>query len=317
MKMQLNQESKLLSCSFYTSSYPWIDVLCDDWTRFCQEHGLIYERMIEIQANKMDFLNDLLDTGLVSRLSSLSAKESTMKKMQSHPCNSYGCKDSLSLSSTTSCILNSVCVAGLYPNIAFIVRPPKKFVEVMGANIERDLQAKELKVYVPIYSRGGSTSSDDQAEKLDRDLNVVLDSTPNMQRVLMHNSSVNRTNTVYSYSNYLVYAEKYTPPAQAGNAGNSPLYLQVTAEALPWALVLFTGRIQYDRKNRVLMIDDYVRCGSFLRSTDVVDYQCAGCILLSIDLLAQKRSTRCCLLCSKHWIAFYSKTARRVGRKVL
>lgn len=46
-------------------------------------------------------------------------------------------------------LLAAVFVAGLYPQVMQIQRPPKKFMEVMGAAVEKDVLAKEIAFYVP------------------------------------------------------------------------------------------------------------------------------------------------------------------------
>lgn len=65
--------------------------------------------------------------------------------------------------SVTKIVSASIC-AGLYPSLAKILRPPKRFVEVAGGNIERDAEAKEIQVFIPTDTFSSNTNHPSSTE---------------------------------------------------------------------------------------------------------------------------------------------------------
>ena len=84
---------------------------------FCRNYGLSEERLVEICQSQVDLLEGLVDIGFLSSV-----------------------RDGISLKDTNwfnrnhkkPKIVASACCAGLYPQLARIIRPPKRFVEVAG-----------------------------------------------------------------------------------------------------------------------------------------------------------------------------------------
>ena len=46
-------------------------------------------------------------------------------------------------------MVSAVLCAGVYPHVARVIRPPKRFVELSGGSIEKDLEANEFTYYIP------------------------------------------------------------------------------------------------------------------------------------------------------------------------
>eukprot|EP00981_Chlorochromonas_danica_P001839 scaffold386_cov174-Ochromonas_danica.AAC.13 len=86
-----------------------------------------------------------------------------------------------------------------------------------------------------------------------------------LQRAFVHGSSLNADNTTFYSCNYLVYADKYIPPSSSSTSNNNnsnsdgeKVFLQYTSEIIPWALLLFAGKMNYQYKEQSLVIDDYI-----------------------------------------------------------
>ena len=55
---------------------------------------------------------------------------------------------SVNKNTSKSKLIISLLSVGLYPNIAYVLKPPKTFVEVIGGNIQRDTEAQEFKLVI-------------------------------------------------------------------------------------------------------------------------------------------------------------------------
>lgn len=169
-------------------------------------------------------------------------------------------------------LLSAIYCAGLYPQVCKILHPPKRFMEVMGAAVERDAEAKEVKYYLPksqlINPQTDAVSflTTTNARGVSGDYDI---STDNLQRIFIHPSSVNFSNASYNTSNYLLYGEKSianAPPSGnvKGNASNNnnqqeKIYIKDTCEVTAFALLLFGGALSYDSSKGLLLVDDWIR----------------------------------------------------------
>lgn len=114
--------------------------------RFCTNHCLVYERMQEIGDSLRDLAEDLWDLQLFTFPASQGSNQTNRKWILSQildptnvHCNRYAQRPRL---------FAAVLCAGLYPQIVQIQRPPKKFIDVMGNAIEKDVFLQELVFYV-------------------------------------------------------------------------------------------------------------------------------------------------------------------------
>ena len=100
--------------------------------------------MQEIQQLSRDFLRDLANINLIASVQEGASADS--------PCNVNSKKPKL---------LSAAVCAGLYPQVSRIIRPPKRFEEVMGSAFEKDDDSKEIKFYVPshVTARGAEGAS--------------------------------------------------------------------------------------------------------------------------------------------------------------
>ena len=116
---------------------------------FCKQHGLSYDRVAEIADTQRDLLEGLVQLGLLG-----SVAEAFLPPHSSEPSQSLQ-QQQLELrqrarncNADKSRVLSAVYCAGLYPQVARVLRPVKRFKEVMGSAMERNVEAKELKFYI-------------------------------------------------------------------------------------------------------------------------------------------------------------------------
>lgn len=125
--------------------------------QFCNEHQLTLEAMVEIvdvtygdlveELFKLHYLSEsdrdlLIFKGTRSNGYSRNSEGSGSALEMDVECNRNGSKPKLVVALLT---------VGLYPNIAFILKPPKTFVETMGSNLERDAKLNEYKYVYSTY----------------------------------------------------------------------------------------------------------------------------------------------------------------------
>lgn len=225
--------------------------------RFCKQHGLAYERMNEIRQSMREFMEDLVDIGLLS-----SVKNGMDLNNPIANGNSYR----INLLAATYC-------AGLYPQVAKIIRPPKRFMEVMGAAVERDTDAKEIKLYVPrmVASQSSDPTQPSTAMNFPRHANADFDiSTEDLQRVFIHPTSINFQNNAFKASNYIMFGEKQVVQSNFSaidkSNGNgqqvgdgTKIYLRDTSEVTAYSLLFFGGELEYNRDAGVIVVDNWIR----------------------------------------------------------
>ncbi len=223
--------------------------------RFCREHGLAYERMQEIRQSMREFMEDLVDIGLLSTVKNGMDLNNPITNGNSYRIN----------------LLAATYCAGLYPQVAKVIRPPKRFMEVMGAAVERDTDAKEMKLYVPRVST--STDSDPFKSPVGinfpRHANADFDiSTEDLQRVYVHPTSINFQNNAFKASNYILYGEKQVVQSNFVNEKAGPsssqidltkIYLRDTSEVTAYSLLFFGGDLEYNHDAGVIVVDNWIR----------------------------------------------------------
>jgi ATP-dependent RNA helicase DHX57 len=169
-------------------------------------------------------------------------------------------------------LVSATLCAGLYPQLARILRPTKRFVEVSGGAFERDSLAKELKFYIPrrlaspaasVGASGavpGVTGAPSAAPAKVADKRNVDISTDDLYRVFLHPSSCNFDNFSFKESNFVMYGERQlvTYPGSAGG-GDSKVYLRDTTEAAAFALLFFGGQLQADYSEGTVTVDGWIR----------------------------------------------------------
>uniref|UniRef100_A0A7S3M923 RNA helicase n=1 Tax=Spumella elongata TaxID=89044 RepID=A0A7S3M923_9STRA len=225
---------------------------------FCKTYGLSFERMTEIKESQRDLLTGLVDIGLLR-----SVQEGL--NMTGHA----------NRNASKSRLVAATLCAGLYPQLGKILRPTKRFVEVMGNAVERDSQAKELKFYIPQMSllsgtdatgaaasttNASATSSGTVGAKIPDKRNIDI-SVDDKHRVFLHPSSVNFDNSVFKESNFLMYGERQLVTYTNNNTGNqeSKIYLRDTTEASAFALLFFGGVLEVEYSDGIVTVDGWIR----------------------------------------------------------
>jgi len=209
---------------------------------FCQQYGLSFERVAEIRDTQQDLLRGLVDLQLLP---------SVQEALQpGSACNRNAQKGRL---------VAATVGAGLYPQVAKILRPPKRFVEVVGGAVERDMIAREIKFYIPTSSSTGGTD----ALALQSDFDVDY-ATRGLQRVFLHPSSVNFKNSQFREGNFVMYGERqlvtpYVEGKSSAQVAPSKIYLREVTELTPYALLFFAGQVRCDYAQGIVAVDDMVR----------------------------------------------------------
>jgi hypothetical protein len=176
-------------------------------------------------------------------------------------------------------LVTATLCAGLYPQLAKILRPTKRYVEVSGGTFERDSLAKELKFYIPknlalvTTVEGGDGVTAGAAVvpvagggKLGAvDKRNVDISTEDLFRVFLHPSSCNFDNFSFKESNFVMYGERqlvtYPGSSNASSGGpDSKVFLRDTTEAPAFALMFFGGELRADYTEGTVTVDNWIRC---------------------------------------------------------
>jgi hypothetical protein len=232
--------------------------------RYCEEHMLSFARMMEIRQLSRELLSDLATIGMVG-----SAREGSSLDS---PCNCNCSKPR---------VVAAAVSAGLYPQVARIMRPPKRFEEVMGSAMEKEVSSKEMKFYVPesVHSRwvaevegesdvaalssaigevlnprtGGGGLTSDVAENGSRS-DIITDG---MFRVFVHPSSIHFGNNSYGASQYVMYGETRLQPATPGRDSKS--FIQDLTEVGAFPLLFFGGRLDAQYLQGTITVDGWLK----------------------------------------------------------
>eukprot|EP01038_Epipyxis_sp_PR26KG_P008683 gene8683-11734_t len=203
---------------------------------FCREYGLSYERIQEIKQTQFDLLEGLVELGFLS-----SVKDGQLNHNINYEDNNNNNNQYNRNSHKPRIILSTLC-AGLYPSISKIMKPPKRFVEVFGSNLERDSEAHEMKFYIQDQllddagmttdATAASVAKANEYEKQNIDI-----STTNMTRVFLHPSSINFNNSSFKY-----------------------IYLRDTTEITASALLFFGGKLDcLHDSDGIVTVDKWMR----------------------------------------------------------
>lgn len=222
--------------------------------QYAYTNGLSFERMQEIVTERQELLQNLKQTGFIA-----SARSGT-------DLNSFENRNSSSVN-----IVVSVCVAGLYPHIARVIRPPQRFVETLGGNVERDAVATEFKVYIPAVECTGASSSisgdnktianntsrNTQSISIDRVDDDIT--TEGFERVFIHPSSINFGNSLFKHTSYLLYGELQLTASNQKNVDTAKVWLRETLEPTVYSLLLFGGQLDVSYKDQRIYLDNWIR----------------------------------------------------------
>lgn len=263
---------------------------CRNKYKFCNKFSLSYDRMTEIRDTQMDLLQGLVDIGCLSsvdRGTNFPPPVTTVLQRCSDDNNSSTAHSSSNNNKAAATarnvvlhpnrnafkprLLNAVFCAGMYPQMARVLRPPQRYVEVMGGMIERDAEAREMKIYIPspptsstVASGGGScVTAPPPPPPLPQEdsrypSNIDI-STEGYQRVFIHPSSLNFNNTDFSRSNFVLFGEKQQQNTLGAGALQSKIYLRNTAEVSAFALLFFGGKLSADYLNGIVTVDSWIR----------------------------------------------------------
>merc|ERR1711968_50097 len=131
--------------------------------KYCFRNGLSFDTITEIVALQKDLLQNLSSLGFVSSVQDAISETSI--------CN-QNCRKTK--------ILSAAICAGFYPQLARVLKPPTKYVKTMGAAFAKEVEAHELKLYIPEKPDDGY------------DTNICTDDnvdTRGLQKVWIHPSS--------------------------------------------------------------------------------------------------------------------------------
>jgi len=230
--------------------------------RFCQDNMLNFNRMMEITKLARDFMSDLANIGLIRNAQEGQSRDSL--------CNVNVKKPKL--------VSAAVC-AGLYPQALRILRPPKRFEEVMGGAFEKEANSKEIKLYVPEASRefgkpaiddldfmtltpnadasnprtGGASMSAEEA--LETGTTDDIDTT-GMFRAFVHPSSIHFTNNSFGKSQFVMYGEtrlQVTPGKETKS------YVQDLTEVDAYPLLFFGGKLEAQYLQGTITVDGWMK----------------------------------------------------------
>ena len=231
--------------------------------RFCQENMLSYARMQEIKQLTRDLLADLANIALIR-----SARDGFSADAF---CNS---------NSKFPRIVTAAISAGLYPQVARIMRPPKRFEDVMGSALEKETKSKELKFYVPqviqnLWS-GSSTDEGRDAKMLKSDADDphnprtgggdLMDAddelevkgsiaTEGMFRVFIHPSSIHFDNNSFGPSQYVMYGETRL---QVVPGRENKSMIQDITEVSAFPILFFGGRLEAQYLQGTITVDGWL-----------------------------------------------------------
>jgi hypothetical protein len=113
-----------------------------DKRQYCKQYGLSYDTISEILDVRKDYMDAMYTYQFIS---------STQ--------DGFDITSSYNTYSNHTSVLTTILCSGVYPQISRVIRPPKRFLEVSGGNIERDVSANELKYYIPYRPDSDTTST--------------------------------------------------------------------------------------------------------------------------------------------------------------
>jgi ATP-dependent RNA helicase DHX57 len=205
--------------------------------KFCRDNSLSFERMHDLHKEHRDLLKSLVSVKL------LASVEDGMQLGPSTRANRH---------TNSVPIVCAAIAAGVYPQIVKIVRPPSKFVETIGGALEKDVDVKEMKFYLPLSSCSDTLEITESA--------AVSEATAGMQRVFIHPTSINFDNNAYKHSSYLIYNESQRMVGNPKDAANTTkYYVRETSEVGVYTLLLFGGELSANYSAGIISVDKWIR----------------------------------------------------------
>jgi len=197
--------------------------------KFCADLGLSFERMTEVETLRLQLLRGLRSLGFE--------------------------EDEIETNSGDWRVVRAAVVAGLYPYIAHVVRPPPKFAEGLSGAVQVDNEARELRYFVRDDKNSGRSSSLPSA--------TLPASQPEWrqrqqgQRAFLHPSSLLFKECNYSCP-YVVFSEQTVQP-QNNSQYPTRLSLGGCSEASVYALLLFGGGLAVDHHSACISVDGWIQ----------------------------------------------------------
>eukprot|EP01119_Soliformovum_irregulare_P019945 TRINITY_DN6405_c1_g2_i1.p1 TRINITY_DN6405_c1_g2~~TRINITY_DN6405_c1_g2_i1.p1 ORF type:complete len:601 (+),score=220.21 TRINITY_DN6405_c1_g2_i1:264-1805(+) len=183
---------------------------------FCEKNFMSLSALKGIEDLKRDFVEQLSEIGFLE--SGLNSRK--IRKTE----NSDGILEitggKFNENSTNFNIIRAVICAALYPKIAQILSPEKKYIQVMSGHIPAPNEAKEHKFMLK-----------------------------SKERVFNHPKSVLFSQREYEYP-YVVFNEKIQ---------TSKVFITQSTMVSPYSLLLFGGDIQVRHQDEIVMIDEWIR----------------------------------------------------------
>ena len=218
--------------------------------RFCKNNALSFDRMQEVCQLQSELLEGMVSLGFI---------DSVREGLQLRPSPSAA-----NANSVQATVVAAALCAGLYPQLAKIIRPPKRFADVMGSALEKDVQGRELKFFIPMPSddeTGSAAAADDAADSADsksvphpEDFDI---DTRNLLRVFIHPSSVNFDNARFQASPFVLYGERQL--ATNASASSDKAYIRDTTEVTAFPLLFFGGKLEAQYSEGTVTIDSWIK----------------------------------------------------------
>ncbi|KAJ3034589.1 hypothetical protein HDV00_004862 [Rhizophlyctis rosea] len=183
----------------------WVDAMKNGGRRggmgFCEENFLSSATLQQITDTRRQYRDILLDLGYIPASYKLNTdSNSTGNNIVDMDDNASDMR-----------ILKAVLVAGLYPHVARIQLPEKRFEETLGGTVEMKIKAEEIHYFTP------------------------------SSRVFLHPSSINFTCADYRQDPFLVYFLKVS---------TSKVFLRDSTSIGVWPVLMFGGDLRVDHEGR-------------------------------------------------------------------
>eukprot|EP00439_Symbiodinium_sp_Y106_P024021 s428_g2.t3 len=181
---------------------------------FCFDLGLSYERMVEAEASRAQLLRGLRSLGF--------------QKTEAD-CNAGDWR-----------VVRAAVVAGLYPQVAKVERPPLKFADSLAGSIQVNNDAREIRYWI---------------REEEEEVSQAPRWRPPRVRAFLHPSSLLFKENSYACP-YVMYSDKMV---QQQNHPRHPTKLVLTgcSEASVYALLLFGGDLAVDHKEAEVKVDGW------------------------------------------------------------
>ena len=208
---------------------------------FCEEHGLHAEGMRQIKDLRGQLALALKDAGFVdgNEMKKLLFKKGWEADADEETQMDYN-------------VLKAALCAGMYPNVARVQLPEKRYQEVSGGAFEKNQEAKAVKLFC---KQSSAETTQDPAGGRGKESGPAQD-TPKKkhefddQRVFLHPSSVlYKQGTAHYKVPWLVYFQKVQ---------TSKVFLRDATMVPAYALLMFGGKIDIMHEHSKLVLDGWM-----------------------------------------------------------